>query len=98
MEQFVFCCRIFLIEMGNLFSKWMTRSAEGQVTQRQIVRLAAAISADKMAAIAEGYLGISDETIKNTERDTRNSEAFNREILKYWINKNPGPSQVKVGN
>ena len=84
--------------MGNLFSKWMTSSPEGHLTQRQIVRLATAISADKMTAIAEGYLGISDETIKNIERDTRNAEAFNRGLLKYWINKNPGPSQVKVGN
>ena len=66
------------------------------ITPRQIVRLAAAISADNMAAIAEGYMDISDETIKNIRRDTSNSEAFNREILKYWINKNSGPNLAKV--
>ena len=66
-----------------------------ELTSRQIVRLARAISADNMASIAEGYMDISDETIKNIDRDTRGSEAFNREIIKHWRNKNP-ENQVQV--
>ena len=68
---------------------------EGQLTQNQIVCLAAAITVNDMTAIAEGYMGIRSETVKNTERDTRNSEAFNREIIRYWRNNN-SQNQVKV--
>ena len=78
--------------MGKKFSKSASRNtehAESQLTQEQIVRLAAAISADAMKSIAEGYMDIEPETVKNIERDTRNSEAFNREIIRYWRNKNP---------
>ena len=39
----------------------------GHLTRKQIVRLAAAISADNMAAIAEGYMDIDDATIKNLQ-------------------------------
>ena len=68
------------------------------ITPRQIVRLAASISAGNMAAIAEGYMDISDETIKNKKFENKDdAEAFNRETLKYWINKNSGPNQAKVG-
>ena len=70
---------------------------EGYLTNKQIVRLATAISANNMAAIAEGYLDINDETIKNKKYENKDdAEAFNREILKYWVNKNPGPNQIKV--
>ena len=67
----------------------------GQLTPRQIVRLARTISADNMAAIAEGYMDIDEGTIKHTERDTTSAEAFNREIIKLWANKNP-KNQVQV--
>ena len=69
-----------------------TRGREGdpgRLTRKQIVRLAAAISADNMESIAEGYLDISDETIKNIRRDASNSEAFNRDVIKHWTYKNP---------
>ena len=84
--------------MGNIFSKWTSNSVEhveGQLTQNQIVRLEASISAINMAAIAEGYLGIRPETVKNMERDTRNSEAFNRDILRHWGNNNT-QNQIQV--
>ena len=58
-----------------------------QLTRSQIVRLARAISADNMASIAEGYMDIDHATIKNIERDTRGSEAFNREIIRCWTYK-----------
>ena len=66
-----------------------------QLTRKQIVRLAASISADSMESIAEGYMDISPETIKNIRRDASNSEAFNREILRTWANRNPS-NQIQV--
>ena len=69
---------------------------EQQLTNRQIVRLAAAISANNMAAIAEGYMDISDETIKNKKYENKDdAKAFNREIIKVWVYKNSG-DYVKV--
>ena len=69
----------------------------GHVTRKQIVRLAAAISADNMAAIAEGYMDIDDATIKNLQYENKGqAQAFNREILRYWTNKNSGPTQIQV--
>ena len=66
------------------------------MTNRQIVRLAAAISSDNMESIAEGYMDISPETVKNLRRDASNSEAFNRDVIRDWVNKNSGPSQSQV--
>ena len=74
-----------------------TSYKEGCLTQRQIVRLAVAISADNMAAIAEGYMDISNETIKNKRSENRdNAEAFNREVIRYWVNTNSGIDHVQV--
>ena len=66
-----------------------------QLTRKQIVRLAPSISADNMESIAEGYMDIDPETIKNIRRDASNSEAFNRDVIRYWSYKNP-ENQVKV--
>ena len=67
-----------------------------QLTRKQIVRLAAAISANNMAAIAEGYMDISDETIKNKKYENKDdAQAFKREIIKVWVYKNSG-DYVKV--
>ena len=67
-----------------------------ELSPRQIVRLAAAISANNMAAIAEGYMGISDETIKNIKFENKDdAKGFNREIIKLWRNKTPD-NQVTV--
>ena len=94
--------------MGNWYSKretdnitewdWLNQnnSENENLTPEQIVHLASAISANNMAAIAEGYLDISDEIIKNIKFETKDSaEAFNREIIKNWIYKNP-ENQLKV--
>ena len=75
----------------------MTTEDKGRLTPRQIVQLASVISADNMESIAEGYLGINDETIKNIRRDASNSEAFNRYIVKHWMCKNPD-NQVQVSS
>ena len=61
----------------------------GLLINRQIVRLAASISSDNMESIAEGYMDIDTETVKNTRRDASNSQAFNRDIIRVWANKNP---------
>ena len=67
----------------------------GRLTNRQIARLAASISSDNMESIAEGYMDIDTETVKNIRRDASNSEAFNRDIIRFWANKNPD-GQVEV--
>ena len=74
-----------------------SKDKKRNLTPRQIVRLASAISTDNMESIAEGYLDISPETVKNIRRDASNSEAFNREIIRYWMYKNP-EDQVQVKN
>ena len=67
-----------------------------QLTRRQIVRLASAISADAMESIAEGYMNLSSETLKNLRRENQGkAEAFSREIIRNWTYKNPD-DQVKV--
>ena len=60
-----------------------------QLTDKQIVRLAAAISMDNMESIAEGYMDLSTETVKNIWRENRGkAEAFNRAVIRCWGNKN----------
>ena len=71
--------------------------SEGQVTPKQIVRLAAVISVQKMAAIAEGYMDICDETIKNIKFENKDdAEAVNREIIKYWLKNKSDENQILV--
>ena len=67
----------------------------GQLTNNQIVELGAAIPADNMEAIAQGYMDIDPATIQNIKRDTGNSEAFTRKIIEHWTYKNP-TNQVQV--
>ena len=75
----------------------MATGGEGQLTNNQIVRLAAAISSRDMESIALGYLGIEEETIKNFKDARReNLEAFNRDIIQHWVCKNPEPNQAEV--
>ena len=67
-----------------------------RLSSPQIVHLAAAIWADKMAAMAEGYLDIPSETINNLKYETKDSaETFNREIIRCWAYRNP-ENQVEV--
>ena len=72
-----------------------SKDKKRSLTPRQIVRLASAISTDNMESIAEGYLDISPETIKNIRCDSSNSEAFNRHVIRHWTYKNP-EDQVQV--
>ena len=77
----------------------MATSEEGRtrLINRQIVRLAAAISANNMAVIAEGYMNFDDETIKNKKFENRGqAEAFNTALIQHWRNRNAEPNQVQV--
>ena len=72
-----------------------------KLTRKQTVRLAAAIAAENMPVIAEGYLGIDDMTISNMQvAYSGHAEAFNREILRQWSNASEiqNPVQVCAGN
>ena len=67
-----------------------------QLTNNQIVCLAAAIAVDNMESIAERYISIAPETVKNIWIENQGkAEAFNRAIIRHWANKNPA-DQVKV--
>ena len=77
-------------------AKMATGGDLDHLTRKQIVRLAAGISADNMASIGEGYMDIDDATIKNKKFENKDSaEAFNRDIFKHWMYKNPD-NQVQV--
>ena len=65
-------------------------------TNRQIQQLGATISQPNMESIAMGFLNIDDDTISSFRvKRGDNTEAFNRDIIIYWANKNPR-NQVKV--
>ena len=59
-----------------------------QLTPRQIVCMAATISADDMETIAEGYMDINHQIVSDLRSSVRHSELeFNRRILRLWIEK-----------
>ena len=73
-----------------------TGAKDGLLTNREVVRLAASISANDMAAIAEGYMSISPETIKNIKFENKDdAQAFNRGIIRQWAYMNPD-KQIQV--
>ena len=75
----------------------MASNQHGQLSGSQIVCLGKEISIHAMEAFAEGYLEISDATIKNLREQNKNDmEAVNRQLIKNWVNRNSGPNQVKV--
>ena len=60
------------------------------LTPRQIVYVAATISADDMETIAEGYMDISHQMVSDLRSNVRHSELeFNRRILRFWIETTP---------
>ena len=66
----------------------MATGGDPKLTNRQIQRLGAAISQDDMETFAVGYLNIDNSNVKNMKRE-ENREAFNREVICHWRNKNP---------
>ena len=76
--------------------KMATGGDPGQLTRRQIALLASAIATDKMESIAEGYMNIRPETVKNIWQENQGkAEAFNRAVIICWANQNP-KNQVQV--
>ena len=70
---------------------------ESHLSNSNIVQLAAALAAKDMKTIAEGYLDIAPETVKNIQYENGwDAQAFNRDIIRNWANKNSGSEQVKV--
>ena len=73
-----------------------TEQTSVQLMGEQVVSLAAAIPINEMRAIAEGYMGFSAESVKNLLDDNKGqAEAFNREVIRKWANKNP-ENQIQV--
>ena len=87
--------QILEVSIPETSLKKTTEQPSGQLTPRQIVRLAAAISAENMESIAEGYMNISSEEIRNKKYEHNDKQAFNTEIIKTWLRKNPN-NQVQV--
>ena len=62
-----------------------------------LARLAADISINDMVTVAESYMKISPEKIKNLrDENTGSAEAVNREIIRTWMYMFPGPDQKLV--
>ena len=68
---------------------------EGRLTGPQIVDLAAKISPANMEDIAEGYIGITAETIE-TIKGSHSGNRFKSELIRTWRNQNGGSDQIKV--
>ena len=70
---------------------------ESHLSNSNIVQLAAALAAKDMKTIVEGYLDIAPETVKNIQYENGwDAQAFNRDIIWNWANKNSGPEQVEA--
>ena len=72
-----------------------TKGDSEELSGRQIVRLAARITANDMAAIAKDYMNISYMTIRSVQR--HNPLVFNIQLIRHWIMRNPD-NQVNVSN
>ena len=71
----------------------MAAGKEDELTSPLIQQLGAAISARNMKTIAIEYFDMDHEIIDNISKI--NQEAFNRDILVHWANKNPN-NKIKV--
>ena len=77
----------------------MASGGYGQLTGRQIVRLATAIPYRNMKSIALGYMDLDDAAITSlTDANRDDTEAFNREIIKMWAYKQSGNNQIQVNS
>ena len=63
-----------------------------------ITRLAMNLSADKMYSVASGWLGFKFDELDNVKRDFRNSDEFNREVLRMWRNQKHDEDPKEVGD
>ena len=75
----------------------MAEGGDIPLTNPKIQRLGAAISQNDMESFALGYLDIDNAIIKNMKRE-ETREAFNREVLFRWRNKNPKNQVVVISS
>ena len=75
----------------------MDSKVEKTEITNKIVRLAAAVSPNNMETVALGYLGLEEEPIVSLRDEHKYSDAFNRAVLRKWINMNSGHLKAKVG-
>ena len=69
---------------------------DSKLTNYQLVCLGRSITKPHMKSIALGYLKLDDENIKNIDSQNQGDfESFNRDVIKYWMNRNSGDHQVK---
>ena len=72
--------------------------ASTELSQRQIARLSSRISVCDVETLAEGYMGMTAETLRDlrVRHDIEtNGASYNREIFRCWAKENPG-DQIKV--
>ena len=63
----------------------------------QITRLASAIEARYMVMIAEGFMDISYDSIKNMQYESNYDSATSKgRIIRHFVRKIPGPHQFQV--
>ena len=75
----------------------MAAGGDWTLTNSDIARLAAAVSSTNMDTIAVRYLDTDPETLDSIRVEHMGkAEAFNREVIRRWAYKNPGPHQAKV--
>ena len=75
----------------------MEAESNSCLTGYQITRLASQTRTYDMETMAERFMDISYETIKNLRYENRdNPEAFKRSLTRYWARKKSGPEQVQV--
>ena len=75
----------------------MAVGGDWTLTNSDIARLAAAVSSTNMDTIVVRYLDMDPETLESMRDGHRGkAEAFNREVIRRWAYKNPGPHQVQV--
>ena len=69
----------------------------GRLTDLDISRLSAAISAPSMESIALGYLGLPIERVMSVKDVNRGNEfAFNRELIRNWSYRNSSSDEKLV--
>ena len=75
----------------------MATGGDASETNKDIVRLAEAISAKNVESIALRYMGIEWETLENLKTENKDdAKGFSRDVIRVWCNMNSGPDQIKV--
>ncbi len=73
--------------------------SEEKLTDAEIATLAGVVSMDAAESMAQRYLGVNVVAVENLKLKHRGQyEAFNRDIFKIFVRKNPGSNQQKVGD